>query len=188
MLVRSRPVALGVSAVALWSTVSVVRQAEATRLGWGERRVVVRATRDLAPGTRLRANDLTMVELPKSAVVHGTTTTIKALLGRRVVSFVHAGDVIIAPRTRRVLSPVAARIAPGNRGVAIPTDQRLPALGVGDLVSIVDPTQPSMGAINGAVIDINDESVTVDATAEDAVVIANAVLRDSVAIFLRGPD
>lgn len=188
ILLRSRPLSLFVAAAALWSTVSVVQRAEATRQMWGERRTVVRAARDLQVGERITADDLRLIELPKGVAGIGTTSRISSLVGRRVVSLVHAGDLIVAPRTRHVLSAVAARISPGHRGVSIPADERLPNLRVGDLVSIVDPTQPAMAAIDASVIDTNDESITVDAAQDDAVLIANAVLRDSVAILLRGPN
>ena len=186
-ILRSRPVALGLAAIALWSTLAVVQRAEATRHNWGERRSVVRATRDLPVGTRIGPADLSLVELPQGMAGTGTTADVETLIGRRVVAAVHAGDFIIAPRTRRLLSPVASRVAAGHRGVSLPTDDRLPTLRIGDLVSVVDPAQPAV-AIDATVIDITDDSVTVDAQKDDAITIANAVVRNSVAVLLRGPS
>jgi Flp pilus assembly protein CpaB len=185
-LLRSRLFSILAAACALWGTASVVHQAEARRAGWGERVHVQRAVRDLAPGAVMSAKDLTSVELPRRAVPRGATTVPADLIGRSVTAHIHAGDLILAARTRSRVSATAARIAPGHRGVAVPTDERTPMVRIGDRVSVIDPMQPKMKPIDATVIDVGDDAVTVEAAPDDAGAIANAALRNSVAVFLRG--
>jgi SAF domain len=185
-LVRSRPFTFVIAAFAMWGTTSVLQNAEAARAAWGQRVTVVRAKRDVASGSLIKGSDLVSVTLPRAAVPTGSSTDANTLIGQRVVSPIHAGDVILAARTHPDVSAVAARIGTGQRGVAVPTDARLPSLRVGDRVSVVDPTQPKMRPIDAVVVDVGGETVTVEAPATDAVVIANAALRNSVAVLLRG--
>jgi Flp pilus assembly protein CpaB len=187
-LVRSRPFTFVLAAFALWGTTSVVQNAEVARAAWGQRVTVLRANRNLAPGTLIKSSDLDSVALPKAGVPTGVSTDPGKLVGQRVVSPIHAGDMILAARTHRDVSAVAARIETGHRGVSVPTDERLPSLRIGDRVSVVDPTQPKMKPIDAVVVDVGSETVTVEAPETDAVVIANAALRNSVAVLLRGPN
>jgi Flp pilus assembly protein CpaB len=187
-VLRSRPFLLVLTALALWGTTSVLQSAEAARTAWGQRVTVFRAARDLSPGTLIKRTDLDTVELPRASVGADATASsnASALVGQRVVSPIQRGDTILVPRTRASVSAIAARIAAGHRGVSVPTDERLPSLRVGDRVSVVDPTQPKMKPIDAVVVDVGSETVTVEALETDAVVIANAALRNSVAILLRG--
>jgi Flp pilus assembly protein CpaB len=185
-LLRSRAFSVVAAALALWGTASLVLRAEASRAGWGERVTVQRAIRELAPGAVISAKDLTSIELPRNAVPRGATTNVTQLVGRSVTAPIHAGDMILAARTRSRVSATAARIAPGHRGVAVPTDERTPMVRIGDRVSVIDPTQPNMKPIDATVIDVGDEAVTVDAAPDDAGAIANAALRNSVAVLLQG--
>jgi Flp pilus assembly protein CpaB len=174
------------AALALWGTTAVLQNAESARAAWGQRITVLRANRDLAPGSLIKESDLTSVALPRAAIPTGASTNPSTLVGQHVVSPIHEGDLILAARTHSDVSAVAARIAAGHRGVSLPTDERLPSLRIGDRVSIVDPTQPRMKLIDAVVIDVGRETVTVEASEIDALVIANAALRNSVAVLLRG--
>jgi hypothetical protein len=185
-LLRSRPFTFVLAAFALWGTTSVLQNAEAARAAWGQRVTVLRANRDLASGSLIKGSDLGSVTLPRAAVPTGSSSNASTLIGQRVVSPIRAGDMILAARTHRDLSAVAARINTGHRGVSLPTDARLPSLRVGDRVSVVDPTQPKMRPIDAVVVDVASETVTVEAPETDAVAIANAALRNSVAVLLRG--
>jgi hypothetical protein len=144
-----------VSLTALTATmVGRVADAAATeRDRWGERVPVAIATGDLEPGERLRAT----VELRPAAVVpDGALTSVPDAV---VAAFIGAGEMVLAARVAPAgLSPIAALLPPGTRGVAVPPGIAPLPLAVGDRVDVLGASLLATGAV---VVDVTEAAVTI---------------------------
>jgi Flp pilus assembly protein CpaB len=163
------PVPFWLAAIALTaltvSTVAHVAGAAADeRARWGTQRAVLVARHDLSPGDPLRDVDVRMV--PAALVPRGAA---RDASDRTVVQWIGAGEIVLARRLAPGgLSPTAARLPRGTRGVAVPQGQAPLPVEIGDHVDVVATLETS---------------VTV---ATDAPRVADAVASATVTLVLSG--
>jgi Flp pilus assembly protein CpaB len=193
-----RRLAVAVLAVATALTVTgLVRAAEAARDRWGDRRPVVVAVRDLAPGEVLEAGAVETRDLPVAAVADAAVA--EAPVGAVVRQPIAAGEPVVASRLApHGLTGTAALVPPGRRAVAVPTGPALrPPVVVGDLVDVVvvlpgeadavTSAEPAFPLVEGAaVVAVGDEAVTVAVPRAEASRLAWAVGTGSVVLALVG--
>lgn len=127
LLIRRRPLALLLTAVA------VVAGLQVTRPPTPPTDPVLVAARDLRPGATLRADDLIEV-----AFARGTAPTglVASPVGRILTTPLRRGEPVTAPR---LLGPVRAADHPGRQAmpVRIPDRAMVDLLRVGDLVDVI---------------------------------------------------
>lgn len=144
---------VGAAALLLGALVqSTVAAADAARAAWGERRTVLVATTDLAPGEPVGRGDLRAEERPVAALPPGALGEVPP--GAVVRSLVLEGEVL----TRRRLGAgsrtgVAALLPAGTRAVSIPVEPgTAPPLEVGQLVDVVAVSVDGDGRARSAVL------------------------------------
>ena len=199
-----RSPALWWSAAAAVAVIAAVRisaieaEAEARRDAWGTPVEVVIATRELATGDTVTADDVTTVAWPE-ALVAGRVVADEPL-GRLVTAPILAGEALVAGRLApHGVSEVAARIPDGHRAVAVPVGAGgfgydAPPLAVGDRVDLLatfdvldgdaPPTAPV--AESALVVAVDDAAVTVAVPRADAAPVAFATARGTVTLALVG--
>ena len=155
--------AAAVLAIVTATTVDHVTSAAASaRDRWGERRPVVVALHDLEPGDVLDGVEVRL--LPRALVPDGALRRVEDGV---VTAWIAAGEVVVRQRVAPGgLSPTAARLPPGTRGVAVPQGVAPLPVEVGDRVG--------------------DDSVTVAVDRVDAASVAQAVTSASVTLVLSG--
>ena len=181
---RSRLVIIILAAIATWATAQVIQSGVRARSAWGETRNVVQVHKRVMAGTIVSSTDVSLVSLPLTLVPEAASQSLASVIGQRPSVDLEPGDLVIEPRLHRNRSAVASRIRSG-RGVAVPRDERMPPVAIGDLVEVVDPMFETQPAAQGVVIDVAEHTVTIEATPEAARTIAGAVAHNSVAVFLR---
>lgn len=181
-----RPLPFWLAALALTaltvSTVSRVADAAvAERERWGERLEVLVATADLEPGDALRG-DLRAV--PAALVPAGAVTS--APDGELVASWIGAGEIVLAVRLAPAgLSPVAALLPAGTRGVAVPLGMAPLPVEVGDRVDVHGSTRLAADAL---VVAVREEAITVAVDAADAARVAYEAANGTVTLVLTAPS
>jgi Flp pilus assembly protein CpaB len=176
------PIPFWIAAVALTAlttaTVGRVTDAAATeRDRWGERVPVVVAATDHGPGDALHAT----VELrPAALVPDGALAEVPD--DTTVTAFVAAGEVVLDARVAPGgLSPIAARLPPGTRGVAVPPGMAPLPLTVGDRVDVLGATTLTRDAV---VVDVAEAAVTIAVDADDAAGVAYEAAAGTVTLVL----
>jgi len=151
--------------------------ARAERERWGARVPVAIATVDHEPGDVL---DAEVVLLPAAMVPAGALAEPPA--GQRVAAWIAAGEVVLERRLAPAgLSPVAARLPPGTRGVAVPPGIAPLPVEVGDRVDVLGPALLASSAL---VVAVAEDAVTVAVRDAAARRIADAVLTGTVVLVL----
>ena len=134
------------------TTQAYLAGAEAAREGWGERRSVWIADRDVDPGHEI---DARRAELPRAAVPDAAIASDATVAGRVARQRIHAGEVLTASDVAGVGR--VSLLPEGWRGVAV-TESPPSGASVGDRVDVVsDGEVIAAGAIvldqlNGAVL------------------------------------
>lgn len=134
---------------------------DAQRAAWGSSVVAPTARADRAAGSVLQPTDIRWIRLPMVAVPAGTVTSGKSLVGRRLLSDVGAGEVLVLTRfapTR--LSAVAAKTGRDRVAVTITQREIKPVVAVGDRVAIVDVSGATVTE-NATAVQVSDQQVTV---------------------------
>lgn len=178
---------------AVWS---IVAGAEATRRAWGATEHVVVATRDLAPGTPVRAGDVEVVERPRAVVPDGALHQLGD--GQVASAAVAAGEVLVAARLAPLgLTGLAATLPPGARAVAVPIEAgSSPPLTVGDHVDVLVALAPEAAgdgppgfvvAAGALVVSVDEVAVTLAVRSAAAPRIAVALGQGAVTLALIGP-
>lgn len=158
---------LGLGLLAAGLVTSVAGRAQSTLAGYGARRLVPMASRDLLPGHRISSGDIEWRQLPTAALPSDLLDRSPA--GSVVVDRVARGEILSGARVAPGgLSPLAAQVDPGHRAVAIPQRAGALDLAVGDRVDIVSPASAGASAL--------DRSSGGDGTAGDGRVVARACL------------
>ncbi|HEX4906943.1 MAG TPA: SAF domain-containing protein [Acidimicrobiales bacterium] len=177
-----RPLPFWLAALALTSlTVSAVsRVADAAaveRDRWGERLEVLVATADLEPGDELRGE---LRSVPAALVPAGAVTSPPD--GEVVTSWIGAGEIVLAARLAPAgLSPVAALLPAGTRGVAVPIGMAPLPVEVGDRVDVHGTTRLAADAL---VVAVSEEAITVAVDAADAARVAYEAPNGTVTLVL----
>jgi Flp pilus assembly protein CpaB len=180
--------ATAVAAVVAGSiTARVVARAEELATQYGQRQSVPVAMRELPTGTEIGAGDWEWRELPVQ-MVGGTPTDEPT--GRTVVATILADEPIVTERIAPdgVDGPMA--LAPdGTRALAIPVDDRLPPVGVGDEVDVLsvladDPQRARHVARAARVVAVSDTVITVAVESDELGPTARAALEGSAVVAL----
>jgi Flp pilus assembly protein CpaB len=166
------------------ATAALVSRAEQVAAGYGDRRLVPVATRELRPGERLEPNDLDWRELPVAAI---PPTVIDAdPSGRTVIEPILADEPVATPRLApEGVDGPAALTPPGTRALAVPVDPPLRSLAVGDRVDLL-----ALGkwvARDAVVVDVDEGSIVVAVDEHEAPAVARGVLDGSVVPALVSP-
>jgi Flp pilus assembly protein CpaB len=192
--------AAAVAALAAARVAALDDEAAARREAWGEGVEVLVAVRPLAVGDVLGAGDVAVEAWPRAVVPDGALDASAPVAGRTAVSPIVEGEALVDARLAPAgLSPVAARIPPGHRAVAVPITAggfatEAPPVEVGDRVDVLatfdvlesdaPPTAPvARGAL---VVEVADTRVTIAVEADDAAPVAFALARGTVTLALVG--
>ena len=165
---RWRLVAAAAMLVLISVTWTTVRNAESARSAWVDQLTVAIAARDLATGEVIGNDDVRDLSLPRAAVPRGATPLAAAeLVGQRVRSAIMEGEAVVTNRLGAAgLSPLAARVGPTHRAVAVPLGDARPPLQPGDRVDLIAAgTRGATGERTVArlaeVLDVAEQAVTV---------------------------
>jgi Flp pilus assembly protein CpaB len=165
------------------------RDAEAARRSWGETRLVMVATRPLPAGRVIATGDVTPRQWPAALVPPGALTEMP--VGRTVTTPVMEGEALNALRVAPDGVGGAGALLGGNRrAVAVPTGPGRLALAVGDridLVAIGADGRPAVVGVDGEVLAVAEDTVTVAVGAGDGPAVAAAVAAGEVTPLLRPP-
>lgn len=166
---------------------------------YGPLRPVVVATRAIEPGTVVSGRDITIRQLPASALPGDAVGSTGEAEGRVVVAPVFPGVPMVAgqlaPDGRRGLT---ALLPPGSRAVAVPNGRPSLTLVRGDAVDVLatfddladeaEGTPPTFRvASNALVVDVGDESAAVAVSPEEAARVAFALASGVVTLALASP-
>jgi Flp pilus assembly protein CpaB len=185
-------------AIALLCGVSVattVERAEQARKAWGATRPVLVATEDLEAGERLGTGNTRVLQHPAALASPDALDAVPA--DGRVTAPVLAGEVVREERLAAVgASPVAARLPPGTRAMAIPVEPgTTPPLAVGDRVEVlvalpveVAGAGPPGFALTSPVpvVEVSDTAVTIAVERDVAPRLAVAFGQGAVTLALVG--
>jgi len=181
-------VLLAVTSAGLVAQVAGGAAEAASRWSPGPPVLVVRAA--VPAGRAVTAADVELRRLPPVAVPDGALREVPDRATAAVA--LHPGEVLLGDRVRGP-SPVAARLPPGARGVAVPNDTGLPVR-VGDRVDVlatfeVDATgaPPTFAVARWAlVVHVAADAVTVAVQEAAAPKVAYAVAAGAVTLALSG--
>lgn len=169
-------------------------QAQASAARWGETRLTLVATVDLVPGAIVKAGDTAVERRPVALVPAGALDA--PAEGQTVAAPILAGEAVMAERLAPAgLSPLAAALPAGGRGIAVPTGPGTPPLEPGDVVDVLvtfdpdsvgdgEPTFPVARA--AAVVDVGEEAVTLGVSQEEVSRVAFALTAGVVVLVLSG--
>ncbi|CAN5185944.1 hypothetical protein BH24ACT1_BH24ACT1_09820 [soil metagenome] len=185
-------VAVGLAAVTGLTVARLLTDAQAGAARWGAVSPTLVATTDLAPGAVVRPGDTELQRLP-AALVPAASIDHPAD-GQIVAAPIYRGEAVSAERLAPAgLSPVAASLPPGTRGIAVPGGGSSLPLEVGDLVDVLvtfapdtvgdgEPTFPV--ARSAAVVSVGEEAVTLAVTEKEATRVAFALTAGVVTLTL----
>jgi Flp pilus assembly protein CpaB len=181
------------------STGAYVANAQAQLEAWGTTRRVPVAAREIAAGRRVQPDDIVWRDQPVALVPADVVATDPT--GEVVSERVLRDEIVRVPRLGPAgVEGVAALVAPGWRGIAIPADARTPPLAPGyhvDLYAVddsrsgpsTDPGAPGGSATSarrlsaGArVLDVTDRRITVAVPQDDAAGLSAALVTTSVIV------
>ena len=186
---------LGTAAAVGWIVSSIVTEADRTRAAWGRSTVVAVATRDIAAGSPLGADDVDLVKRPLTLVPPGALEELPD--GQVAAAAIAAGEVVVTARLAPLgLTGLAATLPGGSRAVAIPVEVGLaPPLSVGDHVDVLVALAPEAAgdgppgfvvAAGALVVAVDEGAVTVAVRAALAPRIAVALGQGAVTLALVG--
>jgi Flp pilus assembly protein CpaB len=180
-------------------TATVVNNAvgTATRAAaaWGSEREVWVVQRAVDAGDVIAAAAVRRTRVPRGVVPDGALDGATSPIGEATRVALARGEVVLTKRLAgRGAHGVAAMVAPGYRAVALPYDDQMPALNVGDRIDVLatfdleaEEGAPSFPvATNAEVLMVSDRAVTIAVDADDAARVAFALSRGAIAVALRG--
>jgi Flp pilus assembly protein CpaB len=193
-------------ALALLTGLVVSSLLDATAAGvarYGEPVPAVVVLRPVRAGSPV-GSDATAVRLrPAELVPEGARTTPAA--GEVALVDLHPGEVVLEARLAPAgLSPAAALLPPGTRGLSVPTGPGALALRPGDRVDVLATLEPGLAEASGSpagpptvtvarratvvVAEETGDAVTVAVTTGEAPRVAFALSAGTVTLLLVGPD
>ncbi len=159
-----------------------------------ERRPVLVVAAPVPPGGRLDEANTTPAQRARAELPYGAVSDLP--VGAIAIDALVPGEVVVASRLAPAgLSPAAALLPAGTRGVAVPAGTTAMPLAVGDRVDVVamlpfDLAGPegaaAVVATAAAVVQADDESVVVAVPEADVPALARALAEGSVQLVLRG--
>ncbi|HUF32177.1 MAG TPA: Flp pilus assembly protein CpaB [Acidimicrobiales bacterium] len=161
---------------------------------YGDPGPVLVAVRHVPAGSPLSTDDTEVRSLPAALVPDGAVRT--RADGRVAATDLYPGEVVLSARLApEGLSPVAALLPPGTRGVAVPAGPAALALRTGDVVDVLatfdltgtgsgdgEPTFPV--ARRALVVDVGDDAVTLAVAPGEAARVAFALTAGTVTLLL----
>ena len=184
--------ALGLAAVTGLTMARLVADAQAGAARWGEVRPTLVARTDLVAGAVVKPGDTELQRLP-AALVPAAALDHPAD-GQVVAAPIYRGETVVVERLAPAgLSPVAAALPPGTRGIAVPVGGAALPLEVRDLVDVLvtfapdtvgdgEPTFPV--ARSASVVNVGEEAVTLAVTEKEAARVAFALTAGVVTLTL----
>jgi Flp pilus assembly protein CpaB len=196
--IRRRPIIYWslTAAVALATGLTVsgaVAGARDARSAYGTSRLVVVAARDIAAGHTIEAADVLAQERPLAVIPEGALA--EPPVGQVASAAVLRGEPLVEARVASAgVSAIAALIAPGDVGIAVPLDTGTLALSVGDAVQVMATFDPEsiegpptiVVAPRATVVDVRDAAATLTMPESDAQRVAFALATGVVTVVLRG--
>jgi pilus assembly protein CpaB len=184
-----------VALVLAGSVLSVTRAAEQERSTWGTTVPVLVATADIGAGDRIDGSNVEVVAWPSALAPVQALPAMPA--DARAAAPIWTGEVVdqrrLAPGD---LSPLAARLPPGTRAVAVPVEPgTAPPLVVGDRVDVLValPAEAAGGgppgfalATGAPVVGVEDSSVVVALSPDVAPRVAVALGQGAISLVLVG--
>lgn len=139
----------------LWASTRAPKSEKTTR--------VVAAARDMGAGTRLKASDLKLVDIPQRHLPRGSLTDPQLAAGRALLFPVSANEPLTAPKLSSVSGAegLPATIEPGMRAVSIPVTDASMAAGLIQPRSRVDVLFTRAGSMAEALTTVVLEDVMV---------------------------
>ena len=193
LFVARRPIVYWVlvaGAAALTAAFIVDRTAAAdgARQRWGDRRPVVVATVDLAPGLVLGDDNTRTEAWPVALLPDDALRSLPA--GAVVAEPIGAGEPVRRRRIGRAgAGPVAALLPIGTRGVTVPVGDAPPPVSPGDRVDVVAAGLASDGSLVAAdalVVAVDERSVVVAVRAAELPAVAGALVGGTVVMAISG--
>jgi Flp pilus assembly protein CpaB len=159
-----------------------------------ERRPVLVVAAPVSPGGRLDDTNTALARRPRAELPDGAVTELP--MGAIAVDALVPGEVVVASRLAPAgLSPAAALLPAGTRGIAVPAGATAMPVAVGDRVDVVamlpfDSAGPegaaAVVAADAVVVQVGEESVMVAVPEADVPGVARALAEGSVQLALRG--
>lgn len=159
-----------------------------------EPRPVLVVAAPVPPGGRLDETNTTRAHRARADLPDGAVTELVA--GAIAIDALVPGEVVVASRLAPTgLSPAAALLPPGTRGVAVPAGVTAIPVAVGDRVDVVatlpfdlaGPGDAAAVVASGAVVvQVGEESVMVAVPEAGVPALARALAEGSVQLVLRG--
>lgn len=192
---RRRPlvywtVVVVVAATSGLTVLHVTARAEAAASRYGSTVAVPVAARPVAAGTTLQARDVQWRRVPRALLPRVRAARRPA--GRVVVSALFPGEVVVEERLAPSgLHGAAALVPAGSRALAVPSGPSTPHVARGDhvdLLSVVadEAAASSVVAAGALVVEVDDQSLTVAVSEQEAPAVAAALARGTVAVALVG--
>jgi Flp pilus assembly protein CpaB len=193
--------ALTIAAAVLTASVVGSSVGRATRgaHAWGSERTVWVVQRAVAAGDTVAAASVQRTRLPRGVIPDGALDAATSPVGDAARVALARGEVVLAQRLAgRGAGGVAAMLRAGWRALALPNDEHIPLLRVGDRVDVIatfnvgDDLQsadaaPSVAvATNAEVLAVAPRTLTVAVATDDASRVAFALAKGAVTVALRG--
>ncbi len=181
---------------------AAIGQATIAADAWGSERAVWVVRQPLAAGDVIDATSVRLTRLPRGVIPEGALNSASTPVGEATRVALQRGEVILTSRLAgRGANGVAAMVMPGYRAVAIPNDDQMPAVRVGDRVDVLvtfdvgdgldanteSAAAPSFAVASGAeVLAVTPRALTLAVDADDAPRVAFALAKGAVTVALRG--
>lgn len=211
---RGMRLALRRSAVLWWTltivmgvlTAAVVNSSvgKATRAAeaWGTEKTVWVVRAPVAAGDVIGPEAVATMRLPRRVIPEGALSGVSSPVGEATRVALHRGEVVLTARLAgRAAHGVAAMLAPGFRAVAIPNDDHMPPVRVGDRVDVLatfdvgdgleagaeDAPAPSFAVASAAeVLAVRSRALTLAVEEDEAPRVAFALAKGAVTVAVRG--
>jgi Flp pilus assembly protein CpaB len=180
---------------------SSIGRATSAADAWGSERSVWVVQAPLAAGDVIDAEAVRLTRLPRGVIPEGALNGASTPVGEATRVALQRGEVVLTSRLAgRGASGVAAMVLPGFRAVAIPNDDQMPRVRVGDRVDVLatfdvgdgleasgSAAAPSFPVASDAeVLAVTPRALTVAVDADDAPRVAFALAKGAVTVALRG--
>lgn len=177
---------------------SSVGRATRAAAAWGSERTVWIVRRPVDAGDIIGAIAVRRSRLPRGVVPEGALDGASSPVGEATRVALVRGEVVVTARLAgRGAHGVAAMVPPGFRAVAVPNDDHMPAVRVGDRVDVLvtfdvgddaGAETPSFAVAAGAeVLAVTPRAMTLAVRADDAPRVAFALAKGAITVAVRGP-
>jgi Flp pilus assembly protein CpaB len=171
--------------------------ATATRAAqsWGAEREVWVVQRALEGGDVITSLTVRKTRLPRGVVPDGALDGAATPVGEATRVALHRGEVVLTSRLAGAgAHGVAALVPPGHRAIAVPNDEPMPTVRVGDRVDVLatfdvdgGESEPSVAVASGAeVLMVTARALTLAVVTDEAPRVAFALAKGAVTVALRG--